>query len=144
MQQPTSATSTAPGHSRRQQVPTGSKTKYCQFKLRVAYPLDDYTAAVHGAGTGSATQYQFLGELESQLQFERMNIVPVSLTVNKQQSKLFKPADGELRMVALLQVEVAYSALHGMCTKDFIEHAQVSLREGYYPSDALELSVVRS
>jgi hypothetical protein len=122
---------------------SGSKTKYCQFKLRVVLPWDDHTAAVHAAGTGSSLQRTLLKELEGQLELQRVNVVPVSLTVNTLESKVFKRAGDEPHLVALLQVSMAYSALHGMCTKDFLDHAQVLLKDGRYPAASLESTVVR-
>jgi hypothetical protein len=128
---------------RRRPAVSGSKTKYCQFKLRVVLPWDEHTATVHAAGTGSSLQRTLLDELEGQLQLQRVNVVPVSLTVDKLQSKVFKRAGDEPRLVALLRVSLAYSASHGMCTKDFLDHAQVLLNDGRYPATSLEAVVVR-
>jgi hypothetical protein len=143
MQQLISNVADASVRRRWQPAVSGSKTKYCQFKLRVVLPWDDHTAAVHAAGTGSALQRTLLNELEGQLQLQRVNVVLVSLTVDKPQSKVFKRAGDVPCLVALLQVSVAYSASHGMCTKDFLDHAQVSLNDGRYSANALESAVVR-
>jgi hypothetical protein len=122
---------------------SGLKTKTYEFKLRVVFPLDQYTQSVLDAGTGSLAQLELLRTLERKLLLNASDtpLTVVHLAVNERASRMFR-RDDESGMVALLSITLAYSAHRAYTGSELRASLDVMVDHDRYRSEELDVTVL--
>jgi hypothetical protein len=123
---------------------SGAKTKVHEFKLRVVFPWDRYTQSVLEARTGSLAQLELLRTLERtmSLTFDGTPLTVVHLSVKEQASRLFRRREGEPGMVALLSLQLAYSAVRPYRGDEFRSSLNVAINHTRYSDEELDITLL--